>query len=106
MYAAVAWVLISSGTQVQPQIILNPDYLPDYFSVSYDYENIKDKMKCVSIKFDIRKFYPYITKKVLTNVLPFAKYHGTLSADAIILVKHCHQSLLLNNNEVWKKKNT
>ena len=29
MYAEVAWVLVSSGTQVQPQIILYPDYLPD-----------------------------------------------------------------------------
>ena len=39
MYAEVAWVLllVSSGTQVQPQIILNPDYLPDYLSISYDY---------------------------------------------------------------------
>ena len=37
MYSEVAWVLVSSGTQVQPQIILDPDYLPDYFSVSYDY---------------------------------------------------------------------
>ena len=37
MYAEVAWVLISSGTQAQLQIILNPDYFPDYFSVSYDY---------------------------------------------------------------------
>ena len=33
----IAWVLVSSGTQVQPQIILDPDYLPDYLSVSYDY---------------------------------------------------------------------
>ena len=30
------WVLVSSGTQVQPQVILDPDYLPDYLSVSYD----------------------------------------------------------------------
>ena len=37
MYAEVAWVLVASGTQVQPQVILNPDYLPDYLSVSYDY---------------------------------------------------------------------
>ena len=37
MYAEVAWVLVSSGTQVQPQIILDPDYLPDYLSISYDY---------------------------------------------------------------------
>ena len=32
MYFEVAWVLASSGTQVQPQIILDPDYLPDYLS--------------------------------------------------------------------------
>ena len=38
MYAEVAWVLVSSGTQVQPQIILDPDYLPDYLFVSDDYE--------------------------------------------------------------------
>ena len=37
MYAEIAWVLVSSGTQVQPQVMLNPDYLPGYLSVSYDY---------------------------------------------------------------------
>ena len=37
MYAEVAWVLVSLGTQVQPQVILDPNYLPDYLSVSYDY---------------------------------------------------------------------
>ena len=34
----VAWVLVSSAIQVQPQIIIDPDYLPDYLSVSYDYD--------------------------------------------------------------------
>ena len=38
MYAEVAWVLASSGTQVQPQIVLDPDYLPDYLSVFDDYD--------------------------------------------------------------------
>ena len=38
MYAEVAWVLVSLETQVQPQIILDPDYLPDYLSVCYDYD--------------------------------------------------------------------
>ena len=28
------------GSEVQPQIILDPDYLPDYFSVSCDYDTI------------------------------------------------------------------
>ena len=37
MYTEVGWVLVSSGTQVQPQVILDPDYLPDYLSVYYDY---------------------------------------------------------------------
>ena len=37
MYAEVAWILVSSGTLVQPQMILDPDYLPDYLSVSNDY---------------------------------------------------------------------
>ena len=38
MHAVVAWVLVSSGTQVQSQVILDPDYLPKYLSISYDYE--------------------------------------------------------------------
>ena len=37
MNSEVAWVLVSSGTQIQPQIILDPDDLPDYLSDSYDY---------------------------------------------------------------------
>ena len=40
MTSEVAWVLVSSGTQVQPQIILDPDYL----SFSHDCENIKNPM--------------------------------------------------------------
>ena len=38
MYAEVAWVLVSLGTQIQLQIILDPDYLPDYLFVSDNYE--------------------------------------------------------------------
>ena len=36
MNSEVAWLLVSLGTQVQPQIILDPDYLPDYPYVSCD----------------------------------------------------------------------
>ena len=38
MYSEVAWVLVPSGTQVQPQIMLETVCLPDYLSVSYDYD--------------------------------------------------------------------
>ena len=37
----VACVLLSTGTRIQPQIILDPDYLPDHFSVSYDYDIVR-----------------------------------------------------------------
>ena len=40
MNSEVAWVLVSSGAQVEPQVILGPDYLPDYLPISYDYVNI------------------------------------------------------------------
>ena len=46
MYAELAWVLVSSGTQVQPQVILDPDYL----SVSYDYVEINTKTLNMSCK--------------------------------------------------------
>ena len=41
MNSEVAWVLVSSGTQVQPQIIIDPDNLPDYLSVSYDMDRTR-----------------------------------------------------------------
>ena len=37
MNPEIAWVVVSSEIQVRWQIILNPDNLPDYFSISYDY---------------------------------------------------------------------
>ena len=37
MYAEVASVLVSSGSQVQPQVICDLDYFPDYLSISYNY---------------------------------------------------------------------
>ena len=41
MYSEVAWVPVSYRIQVQPQIILNPDYLSD----SYDY-GFLDFLEC------------------------------------------------------------
>ena len=37
MHSEMAWVLVSLGTEVQPQIILKPGYLPGYLAVSCDY---------------------------------------------------------------------
>ena len=37
MYSEVVSVQVSSETEVKPKMILDPDYLPDYLSASYDY---------------------------------------------------------------------
>ena len=37
MYSEVAWVLVTLETQNRSQIILYPDYPPDYLSVCYEY---------------------------------------------------------------------
>ena len=65
MYAEVAWVLVSLETQVQPHVILDPDYYPDYLSVSYDYglsdNNLQDIVN--NNGFYHRQCYQDITNK-------------------------------------------
>ena len=61
MYAEVAWVLVSLGSQVQPQIILDPDYLPDCLFVSDDYEIIMITRQNDPIFFHLLfKLYPLV----------------------------------------------
>ena len=60
MYSEVAWVLVSSVTKVQAQVILDPDYFPDYPSFSYDCDLSKvARKKIVSswyIQGDVKNF--------------------------------------------------
>ena len=51
IYAEVAWALVSSGTQVQPQI--TPD--PDYLSVSYDYGLDSLKLSTEKLEWVVNK---------------------------------------------------
>ena len=45
MYSEVAWVLVFSANQVQLEIKLNLDYLPDYHVISYDlFKKAKSKV--------------------------------------------------------------
>ena len=71
MYSEVAWALVFSINQVQPQIILEPDHILQYLCISYDYvyshkNNIKTTLmffsqyshKITDIK---EKFLKYVT---------------------------------------------
>ena len=60
MNSEIAWVLVSSGTQVQPQIILDPHYLPDYHSGSYDYEKSLSISKSSSKSLDLLAFFQFL----------------------------------------------
>ena len=54
MYSDVAWAQVSSGIQVQLQIILDPYYLSEYLSVSYDYEKTMQLYLLPQYKLDPR----------------------------------------------------
>ena len=77
MNSEVAWVLVSSETQVQPQIILDSDYLPDYLYVSCNYEqstvssSVKRFGRCVEDKL-MRRIDISLESSVIKNeqVLP------------------------------------
>ena len=75
-------------------------------SVIKCFKDIEDKKNCTFIKFDIREFYPSITKTILDKALLFAKQHHDMSNDNIRLIKHCRKSLLFSNNDAWKRKQT
>ena len=62
----VCWGSVSSGTQVQPQVILDPDHLPGYLSVSYDDANSKLKSKkfILSYQLEVEK---YLVSLQVTN---------------------------------------
>ena len=56
MYAEIACVLVSLGTQFQAQVILDPDYLPNYLSAPNDYTCSHFKFKIINEKIHNRKF--------------------------------------------------
>ena len=61
MNSEIAWVLVFSGTQSQPQIILDPDNLLDYLSVFYDYRYL--------YYFSGTAAHPYCLKLIKHTVL-------------------------------------
>ena len=70
------------------------------------FRNIKDKKNSTFITFNIREFYPSITETILDKALLFAKQNHDIPNNNTKLTKHCRKSLLLSNNEAWRKKQT
>ena len=86
MYAEVAWVLVFSGTQVQPQVILNPDYLPDYLTDSYDYDGSSISLVSLSC---------LLILNISVNLASFAG-HAEMTHLLVRNLKESHSSMLNN----------
>ena len=67
---------------------------------------IENKSQCFFIQLDIVEFYPSISENILDNAINFAKQYTDISDENLRIIKHCRKSLLYNNHEPWKKKDT
>ena len=50
--------------------------------------------------------YPSILENILDTAINFAKQYTDISDENLRIIKHCRKSLLYNNHEPWKKKDT
>ena len=67
---------------------------------------IENKPQCVLIQLGITEFYPTITEQILDDSINFAKQHTGVTDENLRIIKYYRKSLLFNNNESWKKRNT
>ena len=70
------------------------------------FKNVTDKKHWKFIQLDIKEFHPSIKEETLNKALDFAENYTKISKEDIRLIYHCRKSLLLFNDEAWKKKDT
>ena len=68
------------------------------------FKNITNKQKHKFIVFDIKEFYPTITKDLLTKCLKFAEEKVQISNDDKKIIYRARKSLLFNEEGTWMKK--
>ena len=67
-------------------------------------QHIPNKSEFKFIQLDIKEFYPSVTKETLSNIITLEENYFSISNKDIQITKHCMKSLLLYENEAWKKK--
>ena len=86
--------------------LLNVNQWKNSESVIDWFNTIENKHQCVFIQLDIVEFYPSITEEILDRTISFAKQHVEITDDHLRIIKHCRKSLLFDNNDSWRKKDT
>ena len=70
------------------------------------FKSTEEKQKCLFIQLDIMEFYPSIAETILDNAISFALQDTSTAEEDLRITKHSWKSLLHNDNEPWKKKDT
>ena len=68
------------------------------------FKSIKNKQNCKFISFDIKDFYPTITKEHLSKCLSFAETKVQITEDDKKIIYHSRKSLLFDKGNTWMKK--
>ena len=68
------------------------------------FKSIKNKKNCKFISFDIKDFYPTITKELLSKSLNFAETKVQITEDDKKIIYHSRKSLLFDKGNTWMKK--
>ena len=68
------------------------------------FKSIKNKKNCKFISFDIKDFYPTITKELLSKCLNFAETKVQITEDDKKIIYHSRKSLLFDKGNTWMKK--
>ena len=66
---------------------------------------LPDKKSLTFICFDIVEFYPSITQELLGKALKFASNYCNITADDEHIIMSTKKSVLVNNSDIWCKKN-
>ena len=68
------------------------------------FEEYEKNDRCSFIKYDIKDFYPSITKRTLDRALDLAKEYMVIPLDKVEIIKHCRKILLYYEDSIWIKK--
>ena len=68
------------------------------------FQRIGNRHLCKFVIFDIKEFYPSMTKNLPKKALRFAEAHTHVSNDDKAIIHHTRNSLLFNDQQTWIKR--
>ena len=88
----------------------SPDHLDQYIFELFDISVVKwfkglvNKDRMRFIEFDIKSYYPSITRDLLNNALDWVSTMVDISEEDRDLIMHTRKSILVNGSDTWIKR--